>query len=151
MSVPKGPKPQFQDVTLYDQDNGEPFTFTAKEQEFFWRQGFTHVPKHSPERRKMLREQRFAGKDVFNVTCKKCGRVGKILQEPPVPKEILCDRCFDEVWASYLNDHPEVAEVHEKAAQEAEMDRQQREAERMERDAQAYQTAQTEAASYQPY
>lgn len=110
--------PQFQDITLYDQDTGEPFTFTAKEQEFFWKQGFTHVPKHSPERRKMLREQRFKGKPVFNVRCYVCGKVGKVLQEPPHLKKILCETCFTERWNAYLEKHPDVRALHEQHATE---------------------------------
>lgn len=106
-------KHKFEDITLYDKDNGEPFIFTAKEQEFFARQGFTHVPAHSPERRKMLREQRFKGKPIFNVTCRKCGKVGKILQEPPDPKQILCEFCFAEEWEKFLQEHPEKRELYE--------------------------------------
>lgn len=99
-TTPKGPKPTFQDITLYDQDTGEPFIFTAKEQEFFWKQGFTHVPKHSPERRKMLREKRYEGKPLFNVRCKQCKKVGKITIEPPYPDQILCDTCFTQLFES---------------------------------------------------
>jgi hypothetical protein len=109
-------QPQFQDVTLYDRDTGEPFIFTAKEQEFFAKQGFTHVPAHSPERRKMLREQRYKGKPIFNVKCMSCGRVGKVTQEPPVLKHILCEDCFNTKWTSYLEAHPEIKQLHEEAA-----------------------------------
>jgi hypothetical protein len=105
--APSG-KPQFQDITLYDKDTGEPFIFTAKEQEFFAKQGFTHVPAHSPERRKLLREKRYKGKPIFNVRCLSCGKVGKITQEPPDPKHILCQFCFADRWNPYLAKHPEL-------------------------------------------
>lgn len=105
--------PQFQDITLYDRDTGEPFIFTAKEQEFFARQGFTHVPTRSPERRKMLREQRYKGKDIFNVTCAGCGRVGKITQQPPDMHQIFCQYCFAERWNDHLEKHPDLLEVHQ--------------------------------------
>jgi len=104
-------KPQFQDITLYDSDSGEPFIFTAKEQEFFARQGFTNVPRHSPARRKELREQRYKGKPIFNVVCSSCGKVGKILQEPPDPKAVLCEHCFTAKWGEYVQKHPELAET----------------------------------------
>jgi CxxC-x17-CxxC domain-containing protein len=116
---PSGPKPKFEDITLYDQETGEPFTFTAKEQEFFWRQGFTHVPKRSPERRKEMREKRAKGKPIFNVTCKSCGRVGKILVEPHDPKDVYCEQCFAEVWSAHLEKHPEIRKLHEEAEQKA--------------------------------
>lgn len=102
----------FKDITLYDKDTGEPFIFTAKEQEFFSRQGFTNVPTRSPERRKQVREQRYNGKPIFNVTCVSCGRVGKLLQEPADPKRVFCQFCFAERWNSYLEKHPEMQGVH---------------------------------------
>ena len=116
---PSTEKPNFQDITLFDQDSGEPFTFTAKEQEFFWKQGFTHVPKHSPERRKMLREQRYKGKPLFNVKCRKCGRVGKILQEPTHFRNVYCADCFAIDWEAYLEKHPAIRALHEQAALES--------------------------------
>ena len=109
--------PKFQDITLYDKDTGEAFIFTAKEQEFFARQGFTHVPAHSPERRKMLREQRYKGKPIFNVTCASCGRVGKITQEPIDPKKILCEYCFTEKWNTYLHENPEKRALYEESSE----------------------------------
>lgn len=102
------PKPEFKDITLFDKETGEPFIFTAKEQEFFARQGFTHVPTRSPERRKLMREKRYKGKPIFNVVCMQCNRVGKITQEPPYPKNILCEHCFNEKWNTYLEKHPEL-------------------------------------------
>ena len=110
---PVAETPKFQDITLYDKDTGEPFIFTAKEQEFFARQGFTHVPTRSPERRKEIREQRYKGKPIFNIACKQCGRVGKIVQEPPNPRELYCQYCFAEKWNAYLIEHPELLEVHQ--------------------------------------
>ena len=107
--------PTFQDLTLFDKDTGEPFIFTAKEQEFFARQGFTHVPTRSPERRKQLREQRYQGKPVFNVKCMICGKVGKITQEPPYPRHILCEICFNEKWGPYLEEHPDLKQQFEVA------------------------------------
>ena len=112
-------KPQFQDITLYDQETNEPFIFTAKEQEFFWRQGFTNVPKYSPERRKEKRDQRYKGKPVFNVRCAICGRVGKIVQEPLHPQKTLCGDCFTKEWEAYLEKHPDIRALHA-AAQETE-------------------------------
>lgn len=109
----------FQDVTLYDKDTGEPFIFTAKEQEFFARQGFTNVPTRSPERRKQLRDQRYLGKPVFNVKCMNCGKVGKITQEPPYPRNILCEICFNQKWAAHLEANPELKRAFEKAEAEA--------------------------------
>jgi hypothetical protein len=114
-----GTPPAFADITLYDQETGEPFIFSAKEQEFYWRQGFTNVPKYTPERRKLKREQRLAGKDVFNVRCYSCGKVGRIMQEPANYKQVLCENCFTKKWEEYLDKHPDLKAEHEKAAAEA--------------------------------
>lgn len=103
---------QFTDITLFDKDTGEPFIFTAGEQEFFARQGFTNVPTRSPDRRKAVRDQRYKGKPVFNVTCLGCGRVGKIMQEPADPRQIFCQYCFAERWNQHLLNYPEQANIH---------------------------------------
>jgi hypothetical protein len=108
-------KPTFEDITLFDAETGEPFIFSAKEQEFFWKQGFTNVPKYSPERRKQKREERFAGKVVSNVRCKICGKVGKVLQEVTDPQETHCGECFDATWQQYLANHPAERAAYEQA------------------------------------
>lgn len=113
MSTHTPPQPKFQDITLYDKDTGEPFIFTAKEQEFFARQGFTHVPTRSPERRREIREQRYKGKEIFNVTCLQCGRVGKVTQQPPDLQHIYCQYCFAEKWNHYLEQHPDLLSIHQ--------------------------------------
>lgn len=99
---------EFQDITLYDQETGEPFAFTAKEQAFYAKQGFTNVPKYTPERRKIKREQRADGKQFFNVKCMSCIKVGRVMQEPPYPRRILCGDCFDRDFSAHLEKHPEL-------------------------------------------
>lgn len=107
-SAPKTEKPDFQDITLYDVETGEAFTFTAKEQEFYWKQGFTNVPKYTPERRKLKREQREAGKTSYKIKCKVCNKVGRVYQEPIDPKQIYCETCFNEKWQGEFVQVPEV-------------------------------------------
>lgn len=102
--------PKFQDITLFDKDTGEPFIFTAKEQEFFAKQGFTNVPTRSPERRRELREQKYKGKIINNVICAKCGRVGKITQEVPSKQHVYCQNCFAKMWNPYLESKLELKE-----------------------------------------
>lgn len=106
-----GRQPQFQDITLYDVDTGEAFVFTAKEQEFFAKQGFTNAPKRAPHNRKKKRELRAKGKDTFDVVCMRCKKVGNILQEPPDPRHILCEYCFEELWNENLENHPELKQL----------------------------------------
>jgi CxxC-x17-CxxC domain-containing protein len=105
----------FQDITLYDKDTGEPFIFTAKEQAFFAKQGFTHVPTRSPERRKQVREERFAKKPFYYVTCSQCKKVGSVSLEPTHSKKTLCEECFSTAWQAYLTAHPDYAIQYEQA------------------------------------
>jgi hypothetical protein len=106
-------QPQFQDMTLFDVDTGEPFIFTAKEQEFFARQGFTNPPKYSSEKRKRMRDEQMATKPFWHVRCFVCGRVGKTHSEPPDPKHVVCSYCFAEKWNPYLEAHPELQDLYE--------------------------------------
>lgn len=112
----QSPRPKFEDITLYDQETGEPFIFTAKEQEFFARQGFQNVPKYTPERRKMMREKRDKGKEMFNVQCMVCKRVGKVITQPGHPKNVLCENCFKTKWEAHLEKHPEIRALHQQAS-----------------------------------
>jgi len=101
-------RPEFKDLTLYDVESGEPFIFTAKEQEFYWKQGFTNVPKYTPERRKIKRLEREAGKPSYNIKCKDCNKVGRIYQEPVNSKLIYCEDCFAKAWKGDYVQVPEV-------------------------------------------
>ena len=110
------PRPKFEDFTLYDQETGEPFLFSAKDQEFFARQGYTNVPKFTPERRKMKAAAREAENPLFKVTCMICKRIGKISVEPLHPKNVLCENCFKTKWDAHLEKHPEIRALHEQVA-----------------------------------
>jgi CxxC-x17-CxxC domain-containing protein len=66
-----------------------------------------------------MREKRAKGKEIFNVTCRVCGRVGKIFVEPTNPRDVYCETCFAEAWEAHLEKHPEERAMHEKAEREA--------------------------------
>jgi len=111
-TVPSG-QGGFQDITLYDVDTGEPFIFTAKEQAFYAKNGLTHVPQRSPERRRELEAKKY-GKPLTRVRCISCGRTGKILIDPePTSKMMYCEECFIREWNQYLSRHPELQSVHQ--------------------------------------
>jgi hypothetical protein len=109
--------PSFTDITLYDQETGEPFIFSAKEQEFFWKQGFTNPPKFSPERRKQKRLERElqGGTPTYNVTCRICKKVGKVMIEPADMKEVLCESCFMTEWEAFSAAHPDKRAIYDTA------------------------------------
>lgn len=98
--------PAFEDLTLYDVETGEPFTFTAGEQEFYWRQGFA-PPKYAPHRRAQKKLERTGGKPEFKVRCRDCGRKGLVLLEAPDPRVVFCEECFEARWRKHLEEHPD--------------------------------------------
>jgi CxxC-x17-CxxC domain-containing protein len=65
----------------------------------------------------MLREQRYKGKPIFNVACSSCGRVGKITQEPPDLKKVLCEYCFAERWNDFLDKNPDKRALYEEPSE----------------------------------
>ncbi|MFH1861999.1 MAG: CxxC-x17-CxxC domain-containing protein, partial [bacterium] len=84
---------------------GQEFIFTAREQEFFISKGFKE-PKHCREcRQKRKREHEQTGvettsrtphprKEMFPVTCAKCGRETQVPFKPVTGKPVLCKDCF---------------------------------------------------------
>ncbi len=97
---------QFQDETLKCQDCGNPFTFTASEQDFYAQKGFNNKPKRCPDcRRKHKMEQGGAGggrggfrnggqRQSFEITCSQCGKKDTVPFQPRGDKPVLCGDCF---------------------------------------------------------
>jgi hypothetical protein len=88
----------FQDQTLTCRDCGKPFTFTARDQQFYAEKGFTNVPTRCKDCRlnkKKVAEQK-ATQTLFKITCKKCGKVGEMATEPRKPDDVMCASCFYE-------------------------------------------------------
>jgi len=117
--------PKFQDVVLFDETTGEPFVFTRKEQEFFTNQGYATIPKKTPVRRRIEEIERYDGQELTKVTCRRCGKAGKVLAEVADPEQVLCDECFAIEWEAYLAAHPEYAAEYRaaEAAADAELER----------------------------
>lgn len=111
--------PTFEDLTLYDVETGEAFTFTAGEQEFYWRQGFA-PPKYAPHRRAQKKLERSGGKPEFKVRCRDCGRKGLVLVEPTDPRVVFCEECFEARWSKHLEANPEQQATYQAALAEYE-------------------------------
>lgn len=90
---------ELKDVTLICKECGEPFAFTAKEQQFYVKQGFEHVPTRCINCRKQLREKRDKGREFFAVKCKITGKVGRLPIEPDDPNDVYSDEAFEQVFA----------------------------------------------------
>lgn len=89
----------FKDVTLMCKECGQAFIFTAKEQEFYVKQGFEHVPTRCHECRQQAREKRDKGKTFFPVKCKITGKVGRLPVEPDDLKDVYSAEAFEEEFA----------------------------------------------------
>ena len=90
---------QFQDQTLTCMDCGNPFTWTASEQQFYADKGFTNPPKRCPEDRKKKKAQMgdrsFGGaRQSFPITCSNCGAQDTVPFEPRGDRPVLCRNCF---------------------------------------------------------
>lgn len=87
---------EFKDINLICKSCGEKFVFTASEQKFYARQGFTNAPVRCKDCRLKFQEQKFKGAQVYNVKCVKCALVGKITTPVPHPNKVYCENCFNE-------------------------------------------------------
>ena len=73
----------FVDKTITCSDCGQPFTFTAGEQEFHQSKGFTTEPRRCPNCRmarkggaNLMRERET--RDMFTVACASCGNPAQV-------------------------------------------------------------------------
>lgn len=92
----------FQDRTLTCQDCGNTFTFTASEQEFYNKKGFTNEPKRCPDCRAKKKAQMGGGhgdfnrgpRQMFEITCANCGQKDTVPFQPKGDRPVLCRNCF---------------------------------------------------------
>jgi len=87
------------DVELICKECGESFPFTAKEQQFYLKQGFEHVPTRCLNCRRQMREKRDKGRQFFTVKCKITGKVGRLPIEPDNPDDVYSDEAFEKLFA----------------------------------------------------
>jgi CxxC-x17-CxxC domain-containing protein len=99
----------FQDKTLTCVDCGNPFTFTAGEQEFYASKGFTNEPRRCAT----CRSARRAGdsgygrgeggsyggsyggqREMYTTTCAQCGREARVPFQPRGDRPVYCSDCF---------------------------------------------------------
>jgi CxxC-x17-CxxC domain-containing protein len=105
----------FEDKTLTCRDCGNPFTFTAGEQEFFAQKGFTNEPGRCPECRAARKSERGATsydtdrgygggggysrgpREMFTTVCSECGQTATVPFQPRTDKPVYCSSCFERV------------------------------------------------------
>ena len=92
-----------QDKTLTCTDCGKQFTFTASEQEFFAKKGFSD-PSRCPDCRAARKAARNAGGDSFGgsrsdrqmypAVCAQCGKNTEVPFQPRGDKPVYCSDCY---------------------------------------------------------
>src|SRR3989338_7610286 len=89
----------FQDKTLTCSDCGKAFVFTADQQDFYAKKGFSNEPKRCPDCRVARKAQMGGGgrggpKEMFKTTCSNCGGEALVPFMPKGDRPVLCDNCF---------------------------------------------------------
>ncbi|HEU5251128.1 MAG TPA: zinc-ribbon domain containing protein [Thermoanaerobaculia bacterium] len=87
---------QYTDKNLTCVDCGNTFLFSADDQEFYARKGFTNEPK----RCKVCRDKRKAAagegreRTLYDVTCDGCGKQTQVPFNPTNGKPVYCRECY---------------------------------------------------------
>ncbi len=89
----------FQDKTLTCVDCGQPFVFTAGEQEFFAQKGFQNAPKRCKACKAKKRGDQAGGgaggnRELFEVVCSACGQKTTVPFKPMLDRPVYCRNCF---------------------------------------------------------
>lgn len=85
-----------EDKTISCRDCGQPFVFTAGEQEFYTLRQLQNEPRRCPNCRILQRVQK-SGKDSSSCTevpCHECGTITRVPFKPTGAKPVLCTNCF---------------------------------------------------------
>jgi len=93
----------FVDKALHCLDCGKEFVFTAGEQEFYAKKGFTNEPlrcKDCRDARKRSREGATGmPREMFDAVCAKCGSKTQVPFRPREDRPVYCQDCFREMRA----------------------------------------------------
>jgi CxxC-x17-CxxC domain-containing protein len=94
---------QYQDKSLTCVDCGQPFVFTAGEQEFFAQKGFQNPPKRCKACKATKRSgpgaagaEGGAGRELFEVVCSSCGQKTTVPFKPSLDRPVYCRTCFQQ-------------------------------------------------------
>ncbi len=94
-------KMTFQDQTLTCRDCGNPFVWTASEQEFYQSKGFQNAPVRCPADRAAKKARMEGGRggdrgqrQMYEITCSNCGRKDTVPFQPRGDRPVFCGDCF---------------------------------------------------------
>lgn len=91
----------FKEKSLQCVECGNAFTFSAEEQEFFAKKGYTNEPKRCPTCREARRGQRSGSggrrynRQMFSAVCAECGAETQVPFEPREGRPVYCSACYD--------------------------------------------------------
>jgi CxxC-x17-CxxC domain-containing protein len=86
--------PDLSDKTLKCKDCGADFVWTASEQDFYQQKGFDNPPARCPACRQAKKQQRMGDRQMYDVTCAKCGKPAKVPFQPKGDRPVYCSDCF---------------------------------------------------------
>ncbi|TMC00489.1 MAG: zinc-binding protein [Chloroflexi bacterium] len=98
----------FEDRTLTCQDCGQPFTFTADDQQYHREKGYTNEPKRCPSCRQNRRSSNYGGgggygssgggyggrREMHDAVCAQCGKDTQVPFRPSGDRPVYCSDCF---------------------------------------------------------
>ena len=99
----------YADKTLTCRECGQPFSFTAGEQEFYASHGLVNEPGRCPECRASRRAAQSGGygaprasyppreREMFTATCSNCGQEAQVPFQPRADRPVYCSDCFQQV------------------------------------------------------
>jgi CxxC-x17-CxxC domain-containing protein len=101
----------FSDITLTCKDCGNPFVFTAGEQEFYQQRGLMNQPGRCTDCRAARKASGGGGgasygggsrggsyggeREFFTATCSSCGKEARVPFQPRGDKPVYCSSCFE--------------------------------------------------------
>jgi CxxC-x17-CxxC domain-containing protein len=96
------------DRTLTCRECGQPFTFTAGEQEFYASHQLANEPGRCPECRAARRASQGSGygsprssypreRAMFTAVCSNCGQEAQVPFQPRTDRPVYCTDCFQQV------------------------------------------------------
>ncbi len=99
----------FEDKQIICRDCGEPFVFTAGEQQFYQEKGLEHEPQRCRACRTTRRSRdpeggrgmRTTNRVMTPVICASCGQQTTVPFEPKLDRPVYCSACFEQQRASF--------------------------------------------------
>jgi len=106
----------FQDRTLTCVDCGQPFTFSADDQQYHREKGYTNEPKRCTSCRQARRSSNYGGggsygssygggydrgsREMHDAVCAQCGKNTQVPFRPSGDRPVYCSDCFSKQPAS---------------------------------------------------